>query len=84
MHKRKHKRVRMLLKDALISNDDNLIPCAVADISEGGAKLILFEDAEIPLEFVLYLSKNKEVSRQCRLIRRERLELGVQFHAAKE
>ena len=66
--------------NAKIFKDKNtLLSCAIADISDSGARLNLESDVELPAEFTLLLTSNGGARRQCRLIWREGLTLGVKF-----
>jgi len=59
--------------------DSPAVACAICDISEGGARLILKDDAELPESFFLVLSANGAARRRCRLIWRDGLAVGVKF-----
>jgi PilZ domain len=54
-------------------------PCQVEDVSEGGAKLIHSADVELPLQFVLSLSRDGRVRRRCQIAWRAKHRLGVRF-----
>jgi hypothetical protein len=55
-------------------------PCQVRDISNGGARLIVFTDTSaIPETFNLLLSPSATVQRSCRIAWRSPTEVGVQF-----
>jgi hypothetical protein len=53
--------------------------CIILDISEGGARLEVTRPVDLPDVFVLTLSRNAEVSRQCQVRWRSKTEIGVQF-----
>jgi hypothetical protein len=53
--------------------------CAIADISETGARLLLESDSELPDRFILLLSRNGEARRKCRVVWRDGLVVGVEF-----
>jgi hypothetical protein len=55
-------------------------PCMVSNLSNGGAKLSGLAAATLPDEFTLYLTSSRNSARKCRVIWRERHELGVEFH----
>jgi hypothetical protein len=59
--------------------------CEVLDISDGGARLrpLLCTPKMLPEKFVLLLSTCGRVKRNCRVIWRSNLELGVQFAEAR-
>jgi hypothetical protein len=63
----------------LISREAPLIACAIVDISETGARLLLDNDGEVPEQFVLLLTPTGHPRRDCRVIWREGLTLGVEF-----
>ena len=55
-------------------------PCQVLDISNGGARLIVFADTSaIPDTFTLLLSPSAKVRRVCHVAWRTERELGVKF-----
>lgn len=67
--------------DARILTDDKRPPlrCALADISETGARIVLKNECELPERFMLLLTPNGEARRLCRIIWRDGLTLGVDF-----
>ena len=54
-------------------------PCAIADISETGARLVLAKECELPERFILLLTRRGEARRLCRLVWRNGLSAGVEF-----
>lgn len=54
-------------------------PCAIADISETGARLVLQTEGELPDRFMLLLTRDGKARRICRIIWREGLTVGVEF-----
>ena len=54
-------------------------PCAIADISETVARLVLAKECELPERFVLLLTRRGEARRLCRLVWRNGLSAGVEF-----
>ncbi len=54
-------------------------PCTIGDISHTGARLVLETDDQLPLRFVLLLTRNGGARRHCRVIWRTGLTLGVKF-----
>ncbi|HLN36892.1 MAG TPA: PilZ domain-containing protein [Xanthobacteraceae bacterium] len=63
-------------------------PCAIADISQTGARLVLENECELPERFILLLTRGGEARRHCRLVWRDGLAAGVEFptphsHAAE-
>jgi hypothetical protein len=55
------------------------LPCAIADVSQSGARIVLESDAELPPEFLLLLSARGGARRICRLVWRNGLNVGVEF-----
>jgi hypothetical protein len=56
-------------------------PCAIADISATGARLVLQNECELPERFILLLTPSGEARRHCRLVWRNGLAAGVAFPA---
>jgi hypothetical protein len=54
-------------------------PCAIADISETGARIVLEAECELPERFILLLTPSGEARRHCRLVWRNGLAAGVEF-----
>ncbi len=54
-------------------------PCAIADISETGARIVLATECELPERFILLLTPSGDARRHCRLIWRNGLSAGVEF-----
>jgi hypothetical protein len=63
----------------VIGGESAPIVCSIADISELGARLTLESETEIPDEFVLLLTPKGTPRRQCRVVWRDGLALGVEF-----
>ena len=59
-------------------------PCAIADISDTGARLVLAKECELPERFILLLTRSGEARRHCRLVWRNGLAAGVEFPAPQE
>jgi hypothetical protein len=55
------------------------IACCIDDISESGAHLTLKSESELPDTFVLLLTVNGEARRNCRVVWRDGLNVGVEF-----
>ena len=55
--------------------------CAIADISQTGARIVLERDEDLPKKFILLLSDRGDARRVCRLVWRHGLTLGVEFPA---
>src|SRR5438105_2149920 len=58
------------------------IPCVVCDISPEGARLSPARFNALPDVFMLVLSKDGSSRRQCRVVWRKKLHIGVQFITA--
>lgn len=56
-------------------------PCMIADVSEGGARLVVLSPAGVPDTFLLALSRNARTFRRCTVRWRSKSEIGVQFDA---
>jgi hypothetical protein len=54
-------------------------PCVVSNLSNSGAKLSGLEADTLPDEFTLFLTASQNSARKCRVIWREKHELGVEF-----
>jgi len=54
-------------------------PCQVRDVSEGGAMLVLSCAEELPRQFVLALSRNGQVRRHCQIVWQSMNHAGVRF-----
>ena len=54
-------------------------PCAISDISETGARIMLESECELPERFILLLTPSGEARRHCRLVWRNGLSAGVEF-----
>jgi hypothetical protein len=55
------------------------IACAISDISEIGARIVLQTERELPERFILLLTRSGEARRHCRLVWRNGLAAGVEF-----
>jgi hypothetical protein len=62
-----------------ISREAPLVACAIVDISEGGARISLEADEQLPEAFMLLLTRNGRTRRNCRLVWRNGQTLGVEF-----
>jgi hypothetical protein len=76
---------RFVRQPAMMVNRDGSIlgSCTMLDVSASGAKLQPRAPVEVPDDFILVLSKNGHVLRQCRLVWRSEAAIGVQFVAAR-
>jgi hypothetical protein len=65
---------------AVVFKDDGTrISCTLSDISATGTRLELDNPADLPDEFVLYLSGNGRARRRCKVVRRAARHVGVMF-----
>jgi hypothetical protein len=55
------------------------VACAISDISETGARIVLEAERELPERFILLLTSSGEARRHCRLVWRNGLAAGVEF-----
>jgi hypothetical protein len=78
---RRAKRKRFRYAGAIdIGAGSELLPCEIADISDGGARVVVFTDPnELPDSIELVLSPNGMVRRNCRIAWRSDTEIGLQF-----
>jgi PilZ domain len=53
--------------------------CVVMDISEGGARLLAADGAEVPEEFMLLLDSDADAGCRCRVVWRLDNEIGAEF-----
>ena len=81
MSKEARKSIRRPLSQqgAVLSDHTLLSACTVLDVSASGARIQLQTPNDIPDKFILLLSKNGKVRRQCQVVRRTEIELGVRF-----
>ena len=63
----------------LVDNDPTPRSCAIADISESGAKVSLDTAAELPEQFVLLLTSTGSARRLCNVVWRTGTTVGVKF-----
>lgn len=72
---------RQFQYNARVLLDGNSLPCpcAIADISETGARIMLESECELPERFILLLTPSGEARRHCRLVWRDGLAAGVEF-----
>ena len=54
-------------------------PCAVVDVSEDGARIMVAPDAHLPPEFSLVFTRYGRISRRCRLVWRRGVAVGVEY-----
>jgi PilZ domain-containing protein len=63
----------------LTDTETSPVACTISDISQAGARLTLERDEKLPDTFALLLTANGGARRQCRVIWREGVTVGVQF-----
>jgi hypothetical protein len=68
-------------QSAYILGSDGCVlgPCTMIDVSVGGAQLVFDTSIDVPDIFVLVLSKDGRVRRECKLAWRGPTGAGVQF-----
>jgi len=61
------------------------IECRISDISKIGAKVTCRTSDQLPNEFSLYLTRDGNVGRRCKIVRRDNDDIGLEFigNAAK-
>jgi hypothetical protein len=77
--RRKHPRMA-ISRVAKFQADSGTLPrdCLITDISPGGARLFA-EGVEVPDRFVLSITGEREIRRECRIVWRLGGEIGVAF-----
>jgi hypothetical protein len=82
--KRKNVR-RPLRQPAMMLNVDGsmLGLCVILDVSATGARLEPPQSIEVPNEFILLLTRNRNVRRRCKVVRRQGSAIGVRFSAVQ-
>ena len=77
---RKWRRKQMGADGFLYTCDGQQIgPCEVKDVSEGGAMLVRSNPDELPRQFVLSLSRDGRVRRRCQIVWQTTNHIGVRF-----
>src|SRR5215212_4780845 len=81
VQRRKSARRRVNLKAAIFSEDGAALicPCTLADVSQGGTKLMVERPSTVPETFVLMLSSGARLHRKCKIQWRSETAIGVQF-----
>ena len=78
--RRQHSRVEWIDSGTIdLGNGMPPRPCVVNNLSNGGAKLSGVNAETLPDEFTLCLTAARTSARKCRVIWREKHELGVEF-----
>jgi hypothetical protein len=77
---RKHRRVELSYGARVLSPEADLIcDCAIVDVSQGGARILVLAAEMVPDEFLLAFSASSDVSRRCKVAWRRDEEVGVIF-----
>jgi len=63
--------------------DEPLRQCFIEDASDGGAKLIVQDEQNIPRHFKLFLSPTARTHRQCEIRWRQSGSIGVRYLGTK-
>ena len=79
--RRKSRRQFHYNASVLLDGKSSPRPCAIADISETGARIMLEKECNLPDRFILLLTRSGEARRHCRLVWRDGLAAGVEFPA---
>ena len=58
------------------------MPCTVVNVAKKGTQLCITEDMVLPPRFALWLTKEGDLIRQCRVIWRKGDRVGVTFDAS--
>jgi PilZ domain-containing protein len=78
--KRKAIRRRIPVPAMIYSHDGRpIVGCTVRDISATGAQVLLARPMALPAEFVLALSNNTQVRRNCILVWQNAISVGASF-----
>lgn len=77
--KRKSRRQQMRYSAWLALDDDQQHGCAIADISDTGARIDVDDAEAVPDQFLLLLSGNGSPRRKCRVVWRRENQIGVSF-----
>jgi hypothetical protein len=76
---RKKPRRQFHYNACILTDDKKPHLCALSDISETGARIVLEKECELPDRFILLLTRSGDARRLCRMVWREGLTLGVEF-----
>lgn len=77
--KRKDRRRTLHHTASILLGADQVLPCAILDVSDSGARLAPQEPEAVPDRFDLLLSGNGTPRRDCRVIWRDGGQVGVTF-----
>jgi hypothetical protein len=80
---RRAARRRNISLSAIVVSAGKLVgPCVLLDVSETGARLTQLGQSDVPDRFVLMLTKDGTVRRDCEVAWRANNEIGVRFISA--
>jgi PilZ domain-containing protein len=81
VQRRKNERRPVNLMAVILAEGDGtaICQCTMADISQGGTKLIVEQPSLIPESFVLVLSRGARIHRKCKVRWRSEIAIGVEF-----
>jgi hypothetical protein len=63
----------------LLGRDQQPCMCMLSDVSDGGAKITIAAERDLPDEFVLRLSGRGGTRRHCNVVWRDGMSMGVEF-----
>lgn len=79
-NRRRYARVPLGYEAVIHAGNVLISRCNVLDMSREGARLFLETPVkDVPAEFVLRLSRNGKIERDCQLVWRQQNEIGVHF-----
>ena len=62
-----------------VGDGSRLRHCAVLDVSEDGARILLASEVALPQEFSLVFTRYGRIRRRCRMVWRSGVEVGVEY-----
>jgi hypothetical protein len=79
--RRKTQRRKVWFAATILAETDRAVicGCTVADVSQGGARLLIAESASVPGSFLLVLAQGGSAYRKCTVRWRSPTALGVEF-----
>jgi PilZ domain len=79
-NKRRYPRRELKWEGLVVNIDGSIVgQCSIANVSATGAKIVPSESMAVPDEFILVLSKKGHVRRHCKVARRSKADVGIQF-----
>ena len=81
VQRRKSERRRVNLMAVILAEGDGtkICQCTMADVSQGGTRLMVEQPSLIPESFVLVLAHGARIHRKCKVRWRSETAIGVQF-----